>query len=56
MIDIFLYSVNAIGIIYSVLATLCHSTKCQHRIVSPGAMLLLPFTYKECGDINGPRK
>ena len=43
---------NAIGVIYGVLATLCRSTKCRLRIVSPGAMLLLPFTDRECGDKN----
>ena len=47
--------VNAIGLIYGVLATLCRSTKRRLYIVSPGAMLLLPFTDKECGDTNGPR-
>ena len=45
------YSVNALGVIYGVLATLCRSTKRRLRIVSPGAMLLVPFTDKECGDI-----
>ena len=50
------YPVNAIGIIYGVLATLCRSTKRRLRIVSPGAMVLLPFRDKECGYINGPRK
>ena len=50
------YSVNAIGVIYGVLATLCRHTKCRLRIVSPIAMPLLPFTDKECGNINGPRK
>ena len=50
------YPVNAIGVIYGVLATLCRSTKRRLRIVSPRAMLLLPFTDKECGDINEPCK
>ena len=36
------YSVNAIGVIYGVLATLCRSTKRRLCIVSPGAMPLLP--------------
>ena len=46
------YSVNAIGVIYGVLATLCRNRKRRLCIVSPGVMLLLPFTDKECGDIN----
>ena len=50
------YSVNAIGVIYGVLATLCRSTKHRLRIVSPGEMPLLPVTDKECGNINGPHK
>ena len=50
------YPVNAISVIYGVFATLCCSTKCQLHIVSSRAMLLLPFTDKECGDINKPHK
>ena len=47
------YSVIGMGVIYGVLAILCRNTK---RIVSPRAMPLLPFTDKECGDVNKPCK
>ena len=50
------YSVIGMGVIYGVLAILCRGMKCRLRIVSPGATLLLPFTDKECGDVNGPCK
>ena len=44
------------GVFYGVLAILCRGMKRRLRIVSPGATLLLPFTDKECGDVNGPCK
>ena len=47
------YSVLAIGVMYGVLATLCRSTMLRLHIVFPGATPLLPFTDKECGDVNG---
>ena len=47
------YSVIGMGVIYGVLAILCRGMKRRLRIVSPGATLLLPFTDKECRDING---
>ena len=50
------YSVLAIGVMYGVLATLCHSTMLRLRIVFPGATPLLPFPDKECGDVNGTCK
>ena len=51
------YSVLAIDVIYSVLATLCHSTMLRLRVVFPGATPLLPFTDKECGYVvNGTCK
>ena len=50
------YSVLAIGVIYGVLATLCRSTMLRLRIVFPGATPLLPFTDKECGNVNGTCK
>ena len=50
------YSVIYMDGIYSVLAILCRGMKCRLRIVSPGVTLLLPFTDKECGDVNGPCK
>ena len=50
------YSVIGMGVIYGVLAMLCRGMKGRLRMVSPGATLLLPFTDKECGDVNGPCK
>ena len=50
------YSVIGMGVIHGVLAILCRGMKRRLRIVSPGTSLLLPFTDKECGDVNGPRK
>ena len=53
------YSVIGIqgkGIIYGVLATLCRGMKRRLHIVSPRATLLLPFTDKECVDVNEPCK
>ena len=50
------YSVIGMGVIYGVLAILCRGMKRRLRIVSSGATLLLPFTDKECGDVNRPCK
>ena len=49
------FLVNVIGIIYVVLSTFWRSTKRQLSLVPPGAMVPLPCTDRECGDITGPR-
>ena len=50
------YSVIGMGVFYGVLATLCRGMKRRMHIVSHGAMLLLPFTDKECVYVNRPCK